>query len=106
MFKNDILFTRFYGFRNTGAQASGKIKWYPIIIGTFIFLDLPITYFILKKYQEPFLAYVVTICMTVVTLIFRLFFLKINDKVRCPEIYKRNTYQNMHNKYMFLSCNV
>lgn len=60
----------------TVVQASGKIKWYQIIIGTFIFLSLPISILILKIYNEASYVFYVIGFINVCTLIFRLFFLK------------------------------
>ena len=59
-----------------GAQATGNIKWYQIIIGTLIFLNLPISYFLLKIYENPKLIYYTSIIISFISLVFRLFFLK------------------------------
>lgn len=59
-----------------GAQATGKIKWYQIVVGGVILLDMPITYLILKIYNLPEYSYYVTISITCSTLLIRLFFLK------------------------------
>jgi len=59
-----------------GAQASGKIKWYQITLGLIMILDLPVTYFILKTFHKPEFAYLVTISITCITLVVRLFFLR------------------------------
>lgn len=60
----------------TGAQATGVIKWYQIIIGTFIFLCLPISYLFLKSYNDPTVIFIVIIVINSVTLLGRLLFLK------------------------------
>lgn len=57
-------------------QATGKVKWYQIILGTFIFLNLPISYFLLKAYRIPEMAFHVSIVITVFTLIFRAYYMK------------------------------
>ncbi|PJC06329.1 MAG: hypothetical protein CO068_11680 [Flavobacteriaceae bacterium CG_4_9_14_0_8_um_filter_34_30] len=59
-----------------GAQATGKIKWYQIIIGTFIFLTLPATWLIFKITNNPINAYWVLIGNSILALVFRLLFLK------------------------------
>lgn len=60
----------------TGAQATGKIKWYQIIIGTFIFLIFPITYLVFKINTNPLNLYYVVIANSLVALLFRIFFLR------------------------------
>ena len=59
-----------------GAQATGNIKWYQIIVGTLIFLNLPIAYILLKIYKSPELIYYSSIIISLLSLVFRLFFLK------------------------------
>ncbi len=59
-----------------GAQATGNIKWYQIIIGTLIFLNLPISYLLLKTYHNPDLIYYTSIIISLISLVFRFFFLK------------------------------
>ncbi|MEA9414113.1 lipopolysaccharide biosynthesis protein [Flavobacterium sp. PL02] len=60
----------------TGSQATGKIKWYQIIIGSLIFLSLPISYFFIRLYKDPVVVFYVMISINILSLIFRLFFLK------------------------------
>ena len=60
----------------TGAQATGKIKWYQIIIGTLIMFTFPITYFFFTKYQNPMDLYKVIIGISALSLLFRLLFLR------------------------------
>lgn len=61
----------------TGVQATGKIKWYQIIVGTLVFLNLPISYFLLKVFFfPPTIVFKVMIVVSVITLFFRLYFLK------------------------------
>lgn len=59
-----------------GAQATGRIKWYQITIGSIMLLDLPVSYYILETFRKPELSYIVTISITCTTLIFRLLFLR------------------------------
>lgn len=59
-----------------GAQATGKIKIYQIIIGTMIFLNLPFSYFFLKISNNFLYVYYVSIVISSFSLIFRLLFLK------------------------------
>lgn len=59
-----------------GAQATGNIKWYQIIVGSLVFLNLPISYLILKLGYEPHSVYMVSITISIISLQFRLYFLK------------------------------
>lgn len=67
-----------------GAQATGRIKWYQIIIGTFILLCVPISYLILKFYPYPEIVFIVIIIINLLALFFRVFFLQkiMNLKVK------------------------
>lgn len=61
----------------SAAQASGKIKWYQIIIGSFIFLTLPIIWIVFKIYPNPISVFWVLIINSFLALFFRVFFLNI-----------------------------
>lgn len=58
------------------AQATGKIKWYQIVVGTLIFLNLPISYFMLKfADMPPYGVFVIMLVFSMITLLFRVVFL-------------------------------
>ncbi len=57
-------------------QATGKIKKYQIVIGTLIFMNLPVSYLFLKLKFPPEAIFLVLIGITFLTLIFRMFFVK------------------------------
>lgn len=59
-----------------GAKATGKIKWYQIIIGTLIFLCFPMSYLGLKWMRDPNIIFIIIIIINVLSLGFRLYFLK------------------------------
>ncbi|WNH12235.1 MATE family efflux transporter [Thalassobellus suaedae] len=59
-----------------GAQASGKIKWYQITIGSLILLCLPISYVFLQFYKLPEIIFIVIIILNVISLFLRIFFLR------------------------------
>lgn len=60
----------------TGAQATGNIKWYQIIIGSLIFFNLPLSYFVLKITGEAYFVMLVSIFITIITLCVRILFLR------------------------------
>lgn len=60
----------------TGLQATGRIKIYHIAVGFLVFLNFPLTYFAFTVYEEPELAFVVLIIMSVISLGARLIFVK------------------------------
>lgn len=59
-----------------GAQATGKIKWYQIVVGTFIFLTLPAIWLTFKITNNPINTFWVLIGNSIFALVFRLLFLK------------------------------
>ena len=60
----------------TGAQATGRIKWYQIIVGTLVFLNFPLSFLALKLFDMPYIVFVVSIMISLISLQFRLYFLK------------------------------
>lgn len=59
-----------------GAKATGNIKWYQIIIGTLIFLCFPLSYLGLKWTKDPNIIFMIIIIINLLSLGFRLYFLK------------------------------
>lgn len=68
----------------TAAQATGKIKWYQIIVGSLIFLNLPISIIVVKLTNNPVSVIIIWLIISIISLQFRLYFLKriINFDVR------------------------
>ncbi|MCL2596414.1 MAG: oligosaccharide flippase family protein [Paludibacter sp.] len=60
----------------TGAMATGKIKIYQLVLGTLLFLNLPVSYVLLLFYKEPTTMYWVSIVISGIVLIFRIKFLE------------------------------
>jgi len=60
----------------TGAQAIGKIKIYQLVVGTLLFLNLPVSYILLLIYKEPTTMYWVSIVISCISLVFRIKFLE------------------------------
>ena len=58
-------------------QATGKIKWYQIILGTFIFLNLPISYLFMKLGFGPEFFLYTSIAISFLSLLFRLFYIRL-----------------------------
>ncbi|MFV0145119.1 MATE family efflux transporter [Empedobacter falsenii] len=71
-----VLIESLSGTLMTGAQATGKIKWYQIVVGTLVFLNLPLGYLALKLGYPPYSVFLVSIFISIISLQFRLFFLK------------------------------
>ena len=57
-------------------QASGKIKYYQIVVGTLICLNLPISYLFLKLGFQPEIVFIILVIITVMSLGVRMFFVK------------------------------
>lgn len=56
----------------TAAQASGKIKLYQGIVGSMLFLILPISYIFLKLGFQPYIVLLIHLCMATLCFIVRL----------------------------------
>ncbi len=60
----------------TAAQATGKIKKYQAVVGGFLLLILPISYVLLKKGFPPEITLYVSISVSIIALLARLFILR------------------------------
>ncbi|MFV0148635.1 MATE family efflux transporter [Empedobacter falsenii] len=72
----NILIDCLSGSLMTGIQATGKIKWYQIIVGILVFINLPLSYLSLKLDFSPISVYIISIIISLISLNFRLYFLK------------------------------
>jgi len=65
------------------AQATGKIKLYQSLVGSILLLNLPLAWLFLKTGSSPIVVFVISIILTLIALLTRLFVLKkiINLKV-------------------------
>ena len=70
-----ILIDSLSGTLMTGAQATGKIKWYQIVVGTLLFVNLPISYFMLKMGLNAYSIFILSVLISFLSLQFRLIFL-------------------------------
>ncbi|SEM43896.1 Na+-driven multidrug efflux pump [Chryseobacterium taichungense] len=62
----------------TGIQATGKIKTYQAVVGSIVFLNLPISYFLLKYkiINTPNLVFYTWFIISIISLFIRLYFMK------------------------------
>lgn len=60
----------------TLVQASGKIKIYQLVVGGTMVLNLPLSYYLTEKLNEPMVFYIVPILISFVCLFQRLFFVR------------------------------
>ncbi len=59
------------------AQATGKIKYYQIVVGTIVFLNLPFSYIGLRLFNaKPEFVFIISIFLSFLAFIFRLMFLQ------------------------------
>lgn len=74
-----ILIDSISGPLMTGIQATGKIKMYQIVVGTLVFLNLPLSYLFLKysKFDSASVVFYIWIGVSFLSLFFRLYYLKI-----------------------------
>lgn len=63
----------------TGIQATGRIKSYQAVVGILVFLNLPISYFILRfnLSSSPVIIFKIWLGISIVSLFLRLYYLKI-----------------------------
>ncbi|MCZ8159885.1 MAG: hypothetical protein O9275_03900, partial [Microcystis sp. LE19-196.1B] len=59
-----------------GLQATGKIKLYQVVVGSLIFLNLPIAWIVLKYSNDPIFLFYTIFCIGFLSLFFRLFFIR------------------------------
>ena len=78
----------------TAAKAIGKIKYYQIIVGILLYLNLPLTYLFFLKIEVPFIMFIIRIVLSVITLIYRIYFLKWMVKMPLKKFWK-NTCNNI-----------
>jgi len=71
----NLLIDSFSGPLMAGTQATGKVKYYQIIVGTLLFMNLPLSYLFLKFYKIPEFVFFISIFLSVLALGCRLFFL-------------------------------
>ncbi len=71
-----ILISSISGPLMTGIQATGKIKWYQIVVGFFVFLNLPVSYFVLKYFNNPVYVFLVSISIHLVSLFLRMMYVE------------------------------
>ncbi|SFJ09215.1 Na+-driven multidrug efflux pump [Kaistella treverensis] len=69
-------------------HASGKIKNYQIVLGILLFLNLPFSYLALKFLNVPYTVFIISICITFIALLCRIFFLKNLINLNISEFYK------------------
>jgi hypothetical protein len=60
----------------TAIQATGEVKWYQIIIGGTLLLNVPISYLFLRAGYSPSVVFVVLLIISTVTLFLRLAILR------------------------------
>jgi O-antigen/teichoic acid export membrane protein len=71
----------------TAVQATGKIKWYQIIVGTLIILNLPISYWALKITSIPEYTLYISIIISFCALISRIIILQRLIKISIKEYF-------------------
>ncbi|GAA4231991.1 oligosaccharide flippase family protein [Postechiella marina] len=72
----------------SGLQATGKIKRYQVVVGSLIFLNLPIAWIILKTTHTPHSFYWSFISISIISLFVRLYFIQNLMKVKIVSFYK------------------
>lgn len=71
----DTMINSLVGPLAIGAKATGKIKKYQIVVGSLLFLNLPISYFVFLIYKIPLTMFWIRIILSIITLFYRVIFL-------------------------------
>lgn len=72
----------------SGLQATGKIKTYQAVVGSLVFLNLPLVWIILKTTQTPHYFYWSFIMISIISLFSRLYFVRKLMDVKIVDFYK------------------
>lgn len=72
----------------SGLQATGKIKTYQAVVGSLVFLNLPLVWLILKATQSPHYFYWSFIIISIISLFARLYFVRNLMNVKIVDFYK------------------
>jgi hypothetical protein len=72
----NLLIDSISGSLMIAVQATGKIKYYQITVGILLFLNLPLSFIGLKYFNTPEIIFYLSIFISIIALIIRLFFLK------------------------------
>ncbi|MFA0332441.1 lipopolysaccharide biosynthesis protein, partial [Vibrio cyclitrophicus] len=84
----DALVCGFSGSLMTSIQATGRIKYYQITIGTILLLNIPMSYIFLNHYENAIIPFLITIFLSFIAFNFRVFFMKKYLEISIVEYYK------------------
>lgn len=70
-----ILIDTISGPLMTGIQATGNIKYYQIVVGSLVFLNLPLSYVGIITFKFPEIIFYTSILISCLSLLFRIYFL-------------------------------
>ncbi|WP_455669345.1 oligosaccharide flippase family protein [Phocaeicola sp.] len=70
-----ILLEVFAQVVGTVVQATGRIKWYQLIIGSILFMNLPLSYFALKMTNDPVSVMYVAVLLALISTVVRFWIL-------------------------------
>lgn len=62
----------------TGIQATGRIKMYQLVVGSLVFLNMPLSFLFLKfsQFNSPWVIFIISGIISILSLLFRIYFLK------------------------------
>ena len=61
---------------STAIQAIGKLKWYQIVVGGLFLLNVPLAYMFLKISENPYIPFIVSICVSLGMSVGKMIFFK------------------------------
>lgn len=72
----------------TGIQATGRIKLYQVIVGFFVFINLPVTYAVYYLGAPVFFAFIPLIVTSLLNLVLRVYFVSTLSEFNSKHFYK------------------
>lgn len=82
----DLFINSFSGALVSVIQATGRIKKYQLVVGGTMLINFPLCWSLLHVYENPLLVYYVAIFISVICMILRFYFVKIQTEIKIKEV--------------------
>ncbi|MEY0453071.1 lipopolysaccharide biosynthesis protein [Proteus terrae] len=84
----DSLISGFSGSLKSSVEATGRVKYYQMVIGGILLLNLPISYMILTTVKKPEVPFLISILLSLFAFQGRLVFIKLYHNISLLEYYR------------------
>jgi O-antigen/teichoic acid export membrane protein len=85
----DSLICSLSGTIMASIQATGRIKYYQMVVGGILLLNIPMSYILLTIHKDPVIPFLVTVVLSLVAVQARIFFMKTLLQTRYFDFYKK-----------------